>query len=43
MEIVLREAASAELTLPATRTLDLEDPQEHPTACVSVLCDEDWE
>jgi hypothetical protein len=43
IEIVLREAATAELTLPATRTLDLEDPQEHPTACVSTLCDEDWE
>ena len=43
IEIVLREAAAAELTLPATRTLDLEDPKEHQMTCVSTLCDEDWE
>lgn len=43
IEIVLREAAAAELTLPATRTLDLEDPKAHQMTCVSTLCDEDWE
>ncbi|MFM7976419.1 MAG: hypothetical protein ACKO8U_15195 [Pirellula sp.] len=43
IEIVIREAAAAELTLPATRTLDLEDLKAHQMTCVSTLCDEDWE
>jgi hypothetical protein len=43
IQIVLREAAAAELTLPVTRTLDLEEPQDLPMTCVSTLCDEDWE